>query len=60
MLVFMDKYIHEEPLSPALQTKNNHFKITVTFIAGYTEQLNVTDIKIDFFSTTSITDENFT
>ena len=49
ILVFLDKYFHEQHLSQTLPTKNNHFKITVTFIVGYTGQFNVTDLKIDFY-----------
>ena len=58
MLVVMDESIHEEHLSQRLQTKNNQFKIAVTFLTGYNGIFNVTSKNNNFFFAKSISDED--
>ena len=50
ILIVMDKSIHEEHLSQALQTNNKQFKIAVTFLTGYNGIFNVRIRIINFSS----------
>ena len=45
MLVVMDKSIHEEHSSQALQTNNKQFKIAVTFPTAYNRNSNINEKK---------------
>ena len=57
MLIVMDKSTHEEHLFQPLQTNNKHYKIAVTFLAGYNGIFNVTNKNNKFYFFKSITDE---
>ena len=50
MLIVMDNITHEKHLSQPLQTINEQFKITVTFLTGYNGIFNVTEKKVNFIS----------
>ena len=50
MLIIMDKSTHEEHLFQPLQTKNEQFKIAVTFLTCYNGIFNVTNSNSKFFS----------
>ena len=56
MLSVMSKYTREKRLSELLQTNNKQFTIAVTFLTGYKGACNVTNKKIKFYFTVSITD----
>ena len=58
MLIVMKKSTHEKHLSQALQSNMNQVKITVTFLIGCNDIFNVTNSKIKFYFTKSITDED--
>ena len=46
MLIVMDKSIHEEHLSQALQTNNKQFKLAINFLAGCNCSFLILQIKI--------------
>ena len=56
-LIVMDKSTHEENLTQPLQTKNQQFKIAITFPTGYNGIFSVTNEK-KFYFAASITDED--
>ena len=58
MLIVMDKSTHEKHLAQPLQTKNEQFKIAVTFLTGYNGIFNVTNSNKKFYFMKSITDED--
>ena len=49
MLIVMDKSTHEEHFSQPLQTKNDQFKIAVTFLSRYKGIFNVTNRNNKFY-----------
>ena len=49
MLIVMDKSTHEEHLSQPLQTNNEQFKITITFLTAYNGTFNVTNENNKFY-----------
>ena len=59
MLKVMDRSTHEEHLSQPLQTKNEQFKIAVTFLTGCNGIFKVTKKNGKFHSTASINDDDF-
>ena len=58
ILIVMNKSTHEEHLSQTIQTKNEQFKIAVTFLTGYKFIFNVTDKNNKFYFIKSITGED--
>ena len=51
MLIAMDKSIHAENFFQYLQTNNEQFKVTVTFLTSYNDIFDVTSKKTQFLST---------
>ena len=58
ILIVMDKSIYEEHLSQTLQTKNEQFKVAVTFLTGYNCIFIVPEKNIKLYFAKSITDED--
>ena len=56
MLIVMKKAVHEEHLSQPLQTNNEQFKKTITFLTGYNGIFNVTSKNKNFYFAKSIID----
>ena len=58
MLIVMDKSTHEEHLFHPLQTKNEQFKIAITFLSAYNGIFNITNSNNKFYFFKSISDED--
>ena len=58
MLIVMDKSTHEEHLSQPLQTNNNQFKKSITFLTGYNGIFNLTNSNNKSYFMKSIFDED--
>ena len=59
MLYVVDKSVHEEHLSQPLQTNNEHFKKTVSFLTGYNGFFFVTNKHNKSYFTVSINHDEF-